>query len=142
MHAPAPHYVPSNTTFPHIPFLYQLNSAIESIRRIILHHSSEITSDLGLIPSIIDATVESVASLRSSISRNAILCLKLLIESCERFQLSIEQMTAILSSLMNRTAVGPKFVADSAYNVISNSIDHLQFATVFTILKVRPCFVC
>lgn len=112
------------------------HSAIESARRIVLHHISELVANPSSLPVIIKATIDSVASLRSSTSRNAILCLGLIIESQTIIELSIDQLISILISLMNRTAVGPKFVADSAYSVILNSIEHVQFLSFFDAIKV------
>ena len=79
------------------------HSAIESMRRLMLHHSSDIINTPGCIAVIISAAVEAVASLRSSTSRNAILCLNQFIESYERFDISNEQLSVIITSLMNRT---------------------------------------
>ena len=111
------------------------HSAVESMRRMMLHHSSEIIDTPGCIALIITAAVEAVASLRSSTSRNAILCLKQFIESQERFNLSTDQISAIILSLMNRTAIGPKFVAECAYAVCDNAINFVNFLDLFEILK-------
>ena len=111
-------------------------SAVESVRRLLLHHVSEVqASEPCCLSDIIAAVTEAAASLRSSTSRNAILCLQLIIESQQRFELSIEHITHILSSLMHRTAVGPKFVADSAYCAISAAILLIPFSTMFHILQ-------
>lgn len=79
------------------------HSAVESMRRLMLHHSSDIINTPGCIAVIISAAVDAVASLRSSTSRNAILCLNQFIESHERFEISNEQLSVIINVLMNRT---------------------------------------
>ena len=84
------------------------HSAVESMRRLMLHHSSDIVNTPGCIAVIISAAVDAVASLRSSTSRNAILCLNQFIESHERFEISNEQLSVIINALMNRT--GTKFI--------------------------------
>jgi hypothetical protein len=111
-------------------------SAIESMRRIFLHHSSEVISNVETINIAINAAIESVPSLRSSISRNSIFFLKLLISENKKFELNGTQLSNMLSSLMNRTSCGPKFVCDSAYLVISGAIELLTFGIIFNSIKI------
>ena len=95
------------------------HSAIESMRRLMLHHSTDIINTPGCIAVIIDAAVDATASLRSSTSRNAILCLNQFIESYERFEISNEQLAVIINALMNRTGTVAKLIHWTTFTYMS-----------------------
>jgi len=111
------------------------HSAIESMRRLMLHNSSLISSRLDVIDIVVTASVDYISSLRSSTAYNSILCISLILENKEKFQLSDENINTSLTSLMQRTVAGPKFVIDSAYSTIKRSVLHLSFSLLFHILR-------
>lgn len=111
------------------------HSAVESMRRLMLHNSSLISSRPDAINIIVSSSAGYISSLRSSTARNAILCISLLIESKERFQLSEEHLNTSVTALMQRTVAGPKFVVDSAFDIIMRSTHFIPFSTLFRILR-------
>ena len=92
------------------------------IRRVLIHHLDVLAAvDFSLISSAVDIMIEATASLRSCVIRNGLLCLRkflrylnTLVDASESSELSVK----IVGALLNRTANGPKFICETANDIL------------------------
>ena len=125
---------------------------VEFIRRIMLHHTDNLSiefqqqrqqndTDINdnenpLMITITDATVDAIQSLRSSTVRNGILCARTIINSYLKIQWSDGQLLRIVTDLVNRTTVGPRFICEQAGEVLTSMITVLP--SLVSILLLVP----
>eukprot|EP00602_Paraphysomonas_sp_CaronLab_P012755 CAMPEP_0185041264 /NCGR_PEP_ID=MMETSP1103-20130426/40303_1 /TAXON_ID=36769 /ORGANISM="Paraphysomonas bandaiensis, Strain Caron Lab Isolate" /LENGTH=345 /DNA_ID=CAMNT_0027580907 /DNA_START=147 /DNA_END=1184 /DNA_ORIENTATION=+ len=112
-------------------------TAVELIRRMCVHHSDVI--EVGNVGTMISESGQGVASLRSSISRNAILCLQSI------FNLPIfhewlagSDVTAynnVLHILMTKSTSGPKFISAIALEALENGVQNVPMQILVPILS-------
>ena len=92
------------------------------IRRVLIHHIDVLADvDFSLISSVVDIMIEATASLRSCVIRNGLLCLRrflryfnTLVDASECSELTVK----IVGALLSRTANGPKFICETANEIL------------------------
>ena len=120
-------------------------AAVEGFRQIALYHSelildnnnnssssSSSSSDgvgIGTLAYMLEASIEAVGSIRSSISRNGIKCIEAIYNntssnssSSESTSMLLTYLNEVVLSLLNRIGTGPKFIANIATIVLENII--------------------
>eukprot|EP01036_Dinobryon_divergens_P025682 gene25682-34255_t len=92
------------------------------IRRVLIHHIDVLADvDFSLISSVVDIMIEATASLRSCVIRNGLLCMRrflryfnTLVDASECIELTVK----IVGALLNRTTNGPKFICETANEIL------------------------
>jgi hypothetical protein len=105
---------------------------VEFIRRVLLHHTdslliefhsdSKIDSENQLMITITDAIVDAIQSLRSSTVRNGVLCARAVINTHSKLKWSEGHILRLVTDLVNRTSVGPRFICEQAAEVLAAMI--------------------
>ena len=106
-------------------------AAIEFFRRIALHHADVLVADPCLLGYVVEAGVEASRSIRSSTTRNGILCLRAVLRSCPDHAMAI-YAEDIFSVLFHRIGAGPRFIADLADQVCTEGSARLSSGIVVT----------
>ena len=102
-------------------------ATVEMIRRVIIFHSQAMQLDIVIFTASLEAAIQAIESLRSCSVRNGISCLRNMVMHCP-IVLDSEYAGSLLEALMNRSATGPKFICESASEVI-----------MATAAKMLPC---
>jgi len=127
---------------------------VEFIRRVLLHHidnlilefqqrlivdsnsnsNSNDNNQNSFMITLTDATVDALQSLRSSTVRNGLLCARSIIKNYSKIPWSDTQLQRIVTDLVNRTTVGPRFICEQAGEVLTNLTTSLPPLTSILIL--------
>ena len=111
-------------------------SALTAVRCMALHHPDVLDDVLEMV---VPHLQRHVRSLRSSVCKTALICIADLfkIYGDVMFTLSESDSPSLLLSLLNKAALGKRFVIDEAMRTLSCMIQHVSCD-----LLLRPLLVC
>ncbi len=109
----------------------EIHSALENVRKIVLFNKDCMSNQLDYMSNIIMNASETVGSLRSSVSKNALYLLNSLIVHKDQLNIKDEDLVTMLKAIIHRTTSGANLLKESANSIIDSVVDKIPFHVMF-----------